>query len=105
MLHARTPRALEIHPGELIENIDTPRGQPDLHHRPRCPEVFLCHIKGSKRSTKLFQSSPDEFRILIIQRNPNVEISGRSRDAVNRQSMGPNYEKTRASIQQGAEKI
>lgn len=99
------PGVCERHTVDAGEDVDAARRQSELDDHVRTHEIVLAHCEIVERSTEVCESNPDTARVLGRAIDPDINVDGRSRQAVRRQSMSAYNKKADAFGNQRREDV
>jgi len=91
--------------GDAREQVNSPRGQAQLDDGARTKQIVPSDPQCFDRRAELAQRPPCTSRVLLRALNPDIEVSGGSRDAVDRHRVRPNDEETHTGAVQADQQV
>ena len=84
VLNAPSPRLVEVwHPADFGQQINSSRWKANLHNGAAVCEILLADIQVAERGTECCQRPPDARGIFQGWFDPDIQVLGSSRHAVN----------------------
>ena len=99
------PRVFEFNSAYRSQQINPPRRYADLNYRSWNGQVLFRYSKRFGRRAKHLKTRPDSLGIIGGGIHPDIQISGRSRNALHRQGMGPDDKKAGLGPQKAIQEI